>query len=202
MQDNLDVRLSAPPRSTDTASSGAVPATSQRPDGEGQRKQIWPHWAPGHQGCFYSGKVDIVAISDSFIDLNYMVYMCQYDSTHGKFHGTIKAKNRILVINGKPISTLQARDLANIKLGDAHDEDIVESPGAFTTMEKAKAYLKSGAKRVLISTPSADASILVMGMNHEEYDNSFKIVNNASCTSCLPLRSRSSMTTLTLWRVL
>ncbi|XP_038526334.1 glyceraldehyde-3-phosphate dehydrogenase-like isoform X1 [Canis lupus familiaris] len=154
------------------------------------------------RAAFNSGKVDIVAISDSFIDLNYMVYMCQYDSTHGKFHGTIKAKNRILVIDGKPISTLQARDLANIKLGDAHDEDIVESPGAFTTMEKAKAYLKSGAKRVLISTPSADASILVMGMNHEEYDNSFKIVNNASCTSCLPLRSRSSMTTLTLWRVL
>ncbi|KAK1337157.1 hypothetical protein QTO34_001779 [Cnephaeus nilssonii] len=115
-----------------------VPATTPRHDGEGRSERNGPHWVPG--------KEDIVAINYSFIDLNYMVYMFQCDSTHGKLKGTVKAENGKLVINGKSISIFQERDPANIKWGDAGAEYVVESTGVFTTMEKAGAHLKNGAK--------------------------------------------------------
>ncbi|XP_047697929.1 glyceraldehyde-3-phosphate dehydrogenase-like [Prionailurus viverrinus] len=102
----------------------------------------------GRIGClvtraaFNSGKVDIVTMNDPFIDLNDMVYMSQSDSTHGKFHGTVKAENGKLVINGKPITIFQERDPANIKWGDAGAEYVVESTGVFTTTEKAGGSLE------------------------------------------------------------
>uniref|UniRef100_F6WTT1 glyceraldehyde-3-phosphate dehydrogenase (phosphorylating) n=1 Tax=Monodelphis domestica TaxID=13616 RepID=F6WTT1_MONDO len=114
------------------------------------------------------GWQSIVAINDPFIDLNYMVYMFQYDSTHGKFKGTIKAENGKLVINGKAITIFQEQDPANIKWGDAGAQYVVESIGIFTTMGKAGAHLKGETKWGIISVPSANAPMFVIGVNHEK----------------------------------
>ena len=141
------------------ASSGAVPAESPRNSGEGWSERIWLYWVR----AFNFGKVDFVTINNPFIRLNYMVYVFQCDSTCGKFQGTIKAENRKLVINGKPISVFQEQDPTNIKWGDAAAEYIVESAGVFTTMEKAGAHLKPGVWKVIISAPSADAPCVCDG---------------------------------------
>ncbi|XP_043935520.1 glyceraldehyde-3-phosphate dehydrogenase isoform X1 [Protopterus annectens] len=133
-----------------------------------------------------SGQVNIVAINDPFIEPKYMAYMFKYDSTHGCYKGTVSGEDGKLVIDGKPITVFQERDPSNIKWGDAGVEYVVESTGVFTTTEKASAHLKGGAKRVVITAPSADAPMFVVGVNHEKYDNSLTVVSNASCTTnCL-----------------
>jgi len=130
--------------------------------------------------------VDVVAINDPFIPLDYMVYMFKYDSTHGKFKGEISADGDKLVINGKKIAVYGERDPTAIPWGKEGAEYIVESTGVFTTTEKAGAHLTGGGKKVIISAPSADAPMFVMGVNHEKYDPSLKVVSNASCTTnCL-----------------
>ncbi|XP_014675197.1 PREDICTED: glyceraldehyde-3-phosphate dehydrogenase-like [Priapulus caudatus] len=128
----------------------------------------------------------VVAINDPFIDLNYMVYMFKYDSTHGRFKGDVKVEGGKLIVNGMSISVFQEMKPTAIPWGKAGAEYVVESTGVFTTIEKANAHIQGGAKKVVISAPSADAPMFVMGVNHEDYKPSMNIVSNASCTTnCL-----------------
>jgi len=128
----------------------------------------------------------VVAINDPFIPLDYMVYMFKYDSTHGKFKGEVKEDGKFLYVNGNKITVFNERDPAAINWGGAGAEYVVESTGVFTTTDKALAHTKGGAKKVIISAPSADAPMFVMGVNHEKYDKSLPVVSNASCTTnCL-----------------
>lgn len=130
--------------------------------------------------------IDVVAINDPFIDLDYMVYMFKYDSVHGRFKGTIEAKDGKLVIDGKAVTVYSEKDPAAIKWGEAGADYIVESTGVFTTIDKASAHLKGGAKKVIISAPSADAPMYVCGVNLDTYDTKHKVISNASCTTnCL-----------------
>merc|ERR1711875_9297 len=126
------------------------------------------------------------AINDPFIPLDYMVYMFKYDSTHGQFKGEVKQDGKFFYVNGNKITVFNERDPKDIKWGEAGAEYIVESTGVFTVIDKAQAHMTGGAKKVLISAPSADAPMFVMGVNHEKYDPSLKGVPNASCTTnCL-----------------
>jgi len=131
--------------------------------------------------------VQVVAINDPFIDLEYMVYMFKYDSTHGPFKGDVKfSGGGKLIINGKAIAVFSEKDPSAIPWAKAGADYVVESTGVFTTTEKASAHLKGGASKVIISAPSADAPMFVMGVNHEKYEPSMKVVSNASCTTnCL-----------------
>jgi glyceraldehyde 3-phosphate dehydrogenase len=130
--------------------------------------------------------VEVVAINDPFIDLEYMVYMFKYDSVHGRFKGSVEAKDGKLYIEGKPVTVFAERDPANIKWGEAGADYVVESTGVFTTIDKASAHLKGGAKKVIISAPSADAPMFVCGVNLDKYDPKYTVISNASCTTnCL-----------------
>ncbi|KAF8999804.1 glyceraldehyde 3-phosphate dehydrogenase [Cyathus striatus] len=130
--------------------------------------------------------VEVVAINDPFIDLEYMVYMFKYDSVHGRFKGHVEAKDGKLFIEGKPVTVFAEKDPANIKWGEAGADYVVESTGVFTTVEKASAHLKGGAKKVIISAPSADAPMFVCGVNLDAYDSKYTVISNASCTTnCL-----------------
>lgn len=130
--------------------------------------------------------VEVVSINDPFIELDYMVYMFKYDSTHGKFKGNVKHDGKKLIVNDKPISVHNCRDPKEIPWGADGAEYVVESTGCFTTTDKANAHLAGGAKKVIISAPSADAPMFVMGVNEDKYDPSMSIISNASCTTnCL-----------------
>ncbi|KAH9852888.1 glyceraldehyde-3-phosphate dehydrogenase [Lenzites betulinus] len=132
------------------------------------------------------GKINVVAVNDPFIDLEYMVYMFKYDSVHGRFKGHVEAKDGKLWVEGKPISVFQEKDAGNIPWGSVSADYIVESTGVFTTTEKASAHLKGGAKKVIISAPSADAPMFVCGVNLDAYDSKYTVISNASCTTnCL-----------------
>lgn len=130
--------------------------------------------------------VEVVAINDPFIDAEYMAYMTKYDTVHGRFNGTVEGNDGVLVVNGKEIKVYNEMDPHNIPWGEVGVDYVLECSGVFTTLEKAQAHIDAGAKKVIISAPSKDAPMFVMGVNNEEYDTSMNIVSNASCTTnCL-----------------
>merc|ERR1711892_26280 len=132
----------------------------------------------------------VVAINDPFINLDYMVYMFKHDSTHFGFHRSgievKKSPNGELIVGGQTIKVFACRDPRDIPWDSAGAEYIVESTGVFTTTAMASSHLNGGAKKVIISAPSPDAPMFVMGVNQDEYKSNMKVVSNASCTTnCL-----------------
>ena len=131
-------------------------------------------------------KYDICGINDPFIDADYMAYLLKYDSIHGRFKGDIAVRDGKLIVNGDEVNVFAVSNPAEIGWKECGAEYIIESTGVFTTTEKAKAHLAAGAKKVVISAPSADAPMFVMGVNNEKYTTDMDIVSNASCTTnCL-----------------
>ncbi|CAG8436305.1 3036_t:CDS:2 [Diversispora eburnea] len=129
-------------------------------------------------------QIHVVALNDPFLDLDYMVYLFKYDSTHGRFKGNVEAKDGKFILNGREICVFSEKNPADIKWGEAGADYVVESSGVFTSAEKAGGHLN--AKKVIISSPSPDAPMFVVGVNLEKYKKEYKVVSNASCTTnCL-----------------
>lgn len=119
-------------------------------------------------------------------DMTSQAYMLKYDTQHGQFKGDIKVEGNDLNVNGKTVKFYTEKDPGNIPWKDTGAEYIVESTGVFTSADKAKAHLKGGAKKVVISAPSPDAPMYVMGVNEKTYKSDVEILSNASCTTnCL-----------------
>ncbi|MGB0981608.1 MAG: type I glyceraldehyde-3-phosphate dehydrogenase [Winogradskyella sp.] len=129
--------------------------------------------------------VDVVAIND-LLDVEHLAYLLKYDSVHGRFDGTIEVQNGNLVVNGKTIRVTAIKDPKNLKWNDAGAEVVAECTGIFKTMKTAQYHIDGGAKKVVISAPSGDVPMFVMGVNDNELTANHKIVSNASCTTnCL-----------------
>ena len=129
--------------------------------------------------------VEVVAIND-LLEVDHLAYLLQYDSVHGRFDGTIEVKDGHLVVDGKTIRITAERDPKNLKWDEVGAEIVAECTGIFTTLEMAQYHIDGGAKKVVISAPSKDAPMFVMGVNHEDIKASDTIVSNASCTTnCL-----------------
>ncbi|KHJ37362.1 glyceraldehyde-3-phosphate dehydrogenase A [Pedobacter glucosidilyticus] len=130
--------------------------------------------------------IQIVGIND-LIDVDYMAYMLKYDSTHGRFDGTVEVKDGNLVVNGQSIRVTAEKDPANLKWNEIGAEYIIESTGFFLTQETAQKHIEAGAKKVVMSAPAKDDTpTFVMGVNHKTLRADQNIVSNASCTTnCL-----------------
>ncbi|MDR0697277.1 MAG: type I glyceraldehyde-3-phosphate dehydrogenase [Christensenellaceae bacterium] len=138
------------------------------------------------RACIERGDVDVVGINDPFVDAEYMVYMLKYDSVHGKFNGKTEAKDGKFFVNGKSIAVFAEKDPTSIDWKGCGAEYIAEATGIFTTVDGASAHIKAGAKKVVITAPSKDAPMFVMGVNNDKYTKDMNIVSNASCTTnCL-----------------
>jgi len=131
-------------------------------------------------------KTTIVAVNDPFLTVDYAAYQLKYDSVHGKFDATIEVDGDCLIVNGQRVKFFAEMNPAEIGWGEVGADYVCESTGIFTTIEKANAHIQGGAKKVIVSAPSADAPMFVMGVNNKNYDGSANIVSNASSTTnCL-----------------
>jgi len=131
---------------------------------------------------------EIVAVNDPFCDVKYAAYLFKYDSTHGIYKGTVDYDEAAstLIVDGKSIAFMAVRNPNECPWGEKGADIVCESTGIFTTIEKASMHCEGGAKKVIISAPSADAPMFVMGVNHMTYTKDIKILSNASCTTnCL-----------------
>ncbi|MGV3704247.1 MAG: type I glyceraldehyde-3-phosphate dehydrogenase [Arcticibacter sp.] len=130
--------------------------------------------------------IEVVGIND-LVEPDYMAYMLKYDSTHGRFNGTVEVKDGNLVVNGKTIRVTAEKDPANLKWDAVGAEVVIESTGLFLTQESAGKHITAGAKKVVMSAPAKDDTpTFVMGVNHKELKADQNIVSNASCTTnCL-----------------
>lgn len=130
--------------------------------------------------------LQVVGIND-LLDVDYIAYMLKYDSTHGRFKGTVEVKDGNLIVNGQTIRVTAERNPADLKWSDVGAEYVVESTGLFLTKETAQGHIDAGAKKVVMSAPSKDDTpMFVMGVNHDKYSSDMSIVSNASCTTnCL-----------------
>jgi glyceraldehyde 3-phosphate dehydrogenase len=134
---------------------------------------------------FNRDNVEVVAIND-LLEVDHLAYLLKYDSVHGRFNGTVEVKEGKLYVNGRNIRVTAEREPANLKWNEVDVDVVAECTGFFTTIETAKAHITGGAKKVVISAPSADAPMFVMGVNHTKALASDTVVSNASCTTnCL-----------------
>ena len=130
--------------------------------------------------------VNIVAVNDPFIPTNYMKYMLEWDTVHGPYPGTVDVGIDGINVDGKHVTVFGERDPTKIEWGSAGADYVIESTGVFTSLETAGQHMVGGAKKVVISAPSGDAPMFVMGVNEEKYESNMDVVSNASCTTnCL-----------------
>jgi glyceraldehyde 3-phosphate dehydrogenase len=138
------------------------------------------------RAAFDRDDIELVGINDPFMATDYMEYMAKYDSVHRRLGKDIKAEGDKLIVDGKAISVFASMKPEEIPWGSCGADYVVESTGVFKDIAACSAHLKGGAKKVIISAPSADAPMFVMGVNHKEYDAGMDIISNASCTTnCL-----------------
>ena len=129
--------------------------------------------------------ITVVGIND-LLDINHLAYLLKYDSVHGKYDGTVEVNENNLIVDGKSVRISAERNPVDIGWGNLDTDIVAECTGIFTTLEKAQLHIDGGSKKVVISAPSADAPMFVMGVNHHEALDNQKIVSNASCTTnCL-----------------
>lgn len=138
--------------------------------------------------CLKNEDINVVAINAPDKDLDYLVYLFKYDSTHGEYKGEVgfDEESNSIIIDGKKIFVYSNRNASELDWTKTNAEYILECTGKYTTTEKAMAHINGGAKKVIISAPSSDAPMFVMGVNNKNYKSDMNIISNASCTTnCL-----------------